>query len=157
MRNNEPDVGTNISAPELAKEIMRLTPQEEHQRIKYLTLDNACWSNMGHGKTIYHLMKDVIPFTIIKTNKNRVDGWQHVRYYLEAKDKNGLPYFQCTKSCVNLIRTFPTLIHSKTAQLDLDSRQEDHCQDSLRYVIILHPKPKNYDIKRIDKTYLMDL
>ena len=157
MRNNEPDVGTNLSAQELAREIMRLTPQEEHQRIKYLTLDNACWSNMGHGKTIYHLMKDVIPFTIIKTNKNRVDGWQHVRYYLESIDKDSLPYFQCTKSCKSLIRTFPSLIHSKTTMGDLNTSQEDHPQDSIRYLLMLHPKPKNHDIKRIDKTYLMDL
>jgi phage terminase large subunit len=127
MRNNEPDVGTNLSAQELARKIMEMTPKEEHEQIKWVTLDNACWSNMGHGKTIYHLMKDVIPFTIIKTNKNRVDGWQHFRFYLESKSKDGTPYFQCTKSCKNFIRTIPALIHSKTQTLDLLSSMEDHC------------------------------
>ena len=154
MQNNEPDMGTNLSAHDLALEIIKQTPLDELKKIKQMILDNACWSNQGHGKTIFHLMHDVLPFPIVKTNKARVDGWQHVRYYLQAKTLQDKPYFQCTKSCKNLIRTLPTLVHSKTKELDLDSRSEDHVVDCLRYILIKHPKPKNYNVKKIPKAIM---
>ena len=154
MQANEPDLGTNMSAVDLGKEILKLTPLDELSRVKYMTLDNSCWSDLGHGKTIYHLIHDILPFPIIQTSKSRIDGWQHVRYYLQAKDKNDKPYFQCTKDCVNLRRTLPTLTHSKTKELDIDSRQEDHVLDCLRYLLIKHPKPRNYDIKKIPKAIM---
>lgn len=127
MRMNEPDVGDNCSATELAKRILDLTPKDETIQLKYMVLDNACWSNLGHGQTIYHLIKKVLPWTIIKTNKERIAGWQHFRYYLEATNKEHKPYFQCTKTCKNLIRTLPALVHSTTDDKDLNSKQEDHC------------------------------
>lgn len=155
IRNDEADTGLNIPAHSLAKMILDKTPDNEKNRIKTMYLDNSCWNNLGHGSTTFHLMQEVLPFPIVKTNKARVDGWQHFRYYLEAKDKNNNPYFQCTKNCVHLIRTMPIQIFSKTLENDIDTKQEDHAQDSIRYFLINRPKPKNYSVKRIITTNML--
>ncbi|MEO0225059.1 MAG: hypothetical protein ABIL76_08230, partial [candidate division WOR-3 bacterium] len=40
------------------------------------------------------------------------------------------------RTCENLIRTLPILTYDRYGQDDLDTHQEDHCADAIRYGIM---------------------
>lgn len=68
---------------------------------------------------------------------SRVDGWNIVRRYLQPlrNPNNGrkTALLKIAKNCVELIRTLPMLQHDPRNNEDLDTRQEDHAADALRY------------------------
>ena len=55
---------------------------------------------------------------------------------------------QVFATCTNMIRTFPALVYSDTDVEDVDTRQEDHLYDQLRYVCMkrrITPKPSAHE------------
>ncbi len=72
---------------------------------------------------------------ILKPAKNdRFPGWMYMKRWLsDAPD--GLPYWQITSNCTNLIRTLPDLVHDANNVEDLDSSGEDHSADDQRYML----------------------
>ena len=42
-------------------------------------------------------------------------------------------------SCVHLIRTLPALTYDKTKVEDVDTKQEDHAYDAVRYMCMARP------------------
>ena len=70
-------------------------------------------------------------------NNDRVGGWQKVRDMLEAAgadvpEKPGLWVFE---NCVNFLRTVPTLQRDESRPDDIDTDQEDHIADEMRYLV----------------------
>lgn len=65
-------------------------------------------------------------------NNDREQGWQVMRQWLSLAP-DGLPYWQVTSNCRNLIRTLPELIHDELHVEDVDSEGEDHNSDAMRY------------------------
>ena len=148
IRNNEPDVGTNDNASVVAHKICDLITEQERDKIKMMVLDTACWQDLGHGKTIAHMIMEVfrerrMKIAVVQANKSRVDGWQQMRLFMEKEVSEGVPYFRVHKLCRHFIRTLPALVHGGT-EGDLDSRQEDHLADMTRYILIREPKPRDY-------------
>ena len=43
------------------------------------------------------------------------------------------------ETCVDLIRTLPTLQHDPDRPEDLDTKQEDHAADAARYAVMSRP------------------
>jgi len=159
IRHNEPDVGTNESAEELANKIADAMEYEEHKDIRMMYLDNACWSNLGHGFTTAHIIMETLRargchFNVVKSTKNRIDGLQQVRRYMSSKRADGTPMFTITKRCEHVIRTIPTLIIDPKNNHVIDVRQEYHGSDMIVYLLITLPKPKLIDVdaKEIDPT-----
>lgn len=74
-------------------------------------------------------------FKVIGGTNDRVPGWNLMKEYLiPVKGPNGdKPKLQVFNSCLNFIRTFPTLIHDKTNVEDLNTQGEDHAADAVRY------------------------
>jgi hypothetical protein len=74
-------------------------------------------------------------------NNKRVEGWRVVKTYLSHKPYEE-PLLKFFKSCGNIIRTIPQLTYyqSRTSRVskkeDLDTTQEDHSADNLRYVLM---------------------
>lgn len=74
-------------------------------------------------------------------NNNRIEGWRLVKTYLSHKPYEE-PLLKFFKSCGNMIRTIPILTYYQSRSSieskkeDLDSRQEDHCSDNLRYMLM---------------------
>ncbi len=61
----------------------------------------------------------------------------------------------CLDTCVDSIRTIPTLQHDPDKAEDLDTEQEDHAADEWRYAVMSRPwhktpKPTNKDIDFTD-------
>jgi len=72
-------------------------------------------------------------WSLIKpANNDRINGWQIMRDWLSIAP-DGLPYWQVTSNCKNLIRTLPELIHDDLHVEDVDTEGEDHSGDAMRY------------------------
>ncbi len=69
-------------------------------------------------------------------NNNRKLGWALMHKWLSIAP-DGLPYWQITSNCVNLIRTLPELIHDELDVEDVETTRklgiDDDVSDSARY------------------------
>jgi len=77
-----------------------------------------------------------------KANNDRIGGWQKMRDMIEnaaadRPEKSGLWVFS---TCVNFLRTVPTLQRDEANPDDVNSDQEDHCGDAARYACNTVPK-----------------
>jgi hypothetical protein len=74
-------------------------------------------------------------------NNKRVEGWRIVKSYLAHKPYEE-PLLKFFRSCDNIIRTLPQLTYymrrggMNSKKEDLDTKQEDHCADDLRYALM---------------------
>jgi len=62
-------------------------------------------------------------------SKNRVAGWENMQHWLSMAP-DGLPYWQITENCINLIRTLPAAVHDENKVEDIDQSGEDDALDS---------------------------
>lgn len=69
---------------------------------------------------------------------SRIPGWMQMHYRLRF-DANGIPMMYFLKTCEAIIRTLPMLVYDEVKVEDVDSRQEDHCADEARYLLMAHP------------------
>lgn len=65
-------------------------------------------------------------------SNDRVGGWENLHNWLSL-GPDGIPYWQITENCVNLIRTLPELVHDENKVEDVDTTGEDHAPDDQRY------------------------
>lgn len=65
-------------------------------------------------------------------DNERINGWMQVRYRFQF-DKNGRPRMYVFNNCEAFIRTMPLLVYSENKPEDLDTEQEDHVADEVRY------------------------
>lgn len=63
----------------------------------------------------------------------RLPGWMQVHYRL-AFDAAGLPMLYVFRNCRDTRRTLPLLRYDAHAPEDVDTRQEDHIADEIRYL-----------------------
>mgnify|MGYP001578964200 CR=1 FL=1 len=114
-----------LTSSEQAERILDLTRDE---KIEWHAADPSMFSKSGTGEShsqVYHRLG--IP--ILPSSNKRVAGWAIMHEYL------GNGRLKIFRNCANLIRTIPTLTHAKNPD-DLDSTQEDHAVDALRYLLI---------------------
>lgn len=72
-------------------------------------------------------------------------GWDAVRARIIGEDDR--PMFVNFSTCTELTRTLPIIQHDPDRPEDLDTNQEDHACDELRYAVMSRPwvpkaKPK---------------
>ena len=80
---------------------------------------------------IAHIMQ-FAGINMIKANNDRINGWNLIRQYLDHSTELK-PKIKVFSTCENLIRTLPSMIHDDRRPEDLDTKQEDHALDALRY------------------------
>lgn len=77
-----------------------------------------------------------------KAVNDRIPGWMQVHYRL-AFDENGYPMMYVFDNCKAFVRTIPLLCFSETNPEDLDTDEEDHVADEVRYFCMMRPiKPR---------------
>ena len=77
-----------------------------------------------------------------KAVNDRIPGWMQVHYRM-AFDENGFPMMYVFDNCKAFIRTIPLLCFSETNPEDLDTDEEDHVADEVRYFCMMRPiKPR---------------
>ena len=75
-------------------------------------------------------------------NNDRIGGWQRMRDMIEnaAADYPEKPGLWVFNTCVNFLRTVPTLQRDEARPDDVDTDQEDHCGDAARYICNSTPR-----------------
>lgn len=133
---------TNLTYERLAQRIISLTGNE---KVDYLVADPAIWAKKGEtdlsGAEIMQQVLDKAHIGLIKGNNDRINGWSIMREYLKPFLRNNekIAKLQVFSTCVNLVRTLPSLVYDKYRVEDLDTDGEDHGADAVRYGIMSRP------------------
>ena len=75
-------------------------------------------------------------------------------HYRFAFDEDGDCMYQIFNTCKGTIRTLPNLVYSTTHFEDIDTDQEDHLYDAIRYVMMEHPLSPRANV--LDKNRLIN-
>lgn len=104
--------------------------------ISWIRCDNQIFNKgLDNSRSIYDQFVDEDEKfrTLLKpASKERIGGWENLHNWLSIAP-DGLPYWQITENCVNLIRTLPQLVHDDNKVEDTDQTGEDHAPDGSRY------------------------
>ncbi|MBR2894999.1 MAG: phage terminase large subunit [Oscillospiraceae bacterium] len=135
---NEPDVGVKWSPEEIFTEIARI--EREHPWLKgkhiYGVADPAIW-DASRGVSIAETAEKYgIYFD--PGDHARLPGWMQVHYRLRFDD-NGIPMLYVFSNCKAFIRTMPLLLYDANRPEDIDTKQEDHVADEVRYLCMANP------------------
>ena len=124
--------GTQLTDRQQARIIRENTPPTEKINVTYA--DPSMWAAKSAGSSVTDTASEyaVEGVVLTKADNNRVDGKRKIDRLL-APLPDGKPGLQVFSNCCNLIRTLPELVLDKTQVEDVDTTQEDHAYDALRY------------------------
>ena len=118
--------GKKLTTSEQATQILNFSKGE---KIEWFTCDPSMFARQGSGESHADVYGRHNLYLIASSNK-RVPGWALMHEYLSS---GKLTFFS---NCVNTIRTLPSLVHAKHNPEDLDTTQEDHAADTIRYMLL---------------------
>ena len=149
-----PDTGTQETAREVAIHVKEIeTPVET---TSYRVADPAIWSKTGHdGPSIGEAFGEV-GIHWARADNDRLQGKQqfHLRLRGYSEEQPGLKIFS---TCEHLIRTLPALCYDDKKVEDVDTTQEDHAYDALRYGLMSRPfQPIKPEAPRRRDSYAYD-
>jgi hypothetical protein len=105
-------------------------------------IDYSVFSRTGYtGPTIGEKLNRP-PFNLKfrPADKNRKTGKVQIHQLLKDNPTTGRPYLQIFSSCTNIVRQMLSLQLSKNDVEDVDTNQEDHAYDALRYLVMSRPR-----------------
>jgi hypothetical protein len=136
MTPNQPNVGLKWHAARVAKELRRCQSVDV---AKYTVADPSMFKEDGGPSHAETFRKSGLPLK--RGDNKRLQGWDQVRYRLEGDEGHDAPpMLLVTDNCVELIRTVPVLQHDDVRLEDLNTDQEDHAGDELRYACMSRPR-----------------
>lgn len=137
-----PNEGVKWTPEKVFREIHRI--ETEHPWLKGKDIigvaDPAIWDGETGESIADVAAKHRVWFS--KGDNKRIPGWMQVHYRL-AFDENGFPMMYIFSNCKAFIRTMPLLQYDEHKVEDLDTSQEDHVADEVRYFCMSRPiKPR---------------
>ena len=136
----EPDVGIRWTAQKIAEKIREIEDSEDEGCHIVGVADPAIWNSTGSADGSIADMMESRGVYFEKGNHDRLAGKMQAHYRL-AFDAEGLPMIYFFENCKNVIRTLPQLCYDPTRPEDVDTRQEDHLYDALKYFLMTNPIP----------------
>lgn len=139
MVQDKPNEGIRLFAEAWGAGIKQRTPEGE--RVSYHIIDPAALA-MNGGPSIGE-RSGILWRPADNTRVRRagaMGGWDQLRSRLVG-DERPMIYFFST--CVHAIRTLPALQHDAKNPEDVDSEQEDHAPDEIRYACLSRPYIKD--------------
>lgn len=136
-----PNTGVRWHSKQIAQEIKRIedtfdvAPDGRKLHVQGVA-DPSIWE-ASKGNSIAMQMQEEGVYFDPGDNK-RLPGLQQMHWRM-AFDTEGRAMLYIFKSVKNFIRTVPSLVHDKINVEDVDSKQEDHIYDSVRYFCQLNP------------------
>jgi len=123
---------TNLTTPQQARMILDMTPETE--KMSFTFADPSMWARKTDSATITSTADEYARAGIVltKADNDRLGGKRKVDQLL-ANLADGKPGIQIRATCENLIRTFPVLTYDEHQPEDIDTDEEDHAYDALRY------------------------
>ena len=131
-----PNVGLKMTVEQVAQEIKARSGNEEY---KYSVADPAIFKTDG-GPSMAERMKQC-GVLFRPADNRRVPGWDQIRQRLLGEEK---PMLYVFNTCIDFIRTFPTLQHDAHNIEDVDTNGEDHVADEARYAVMSRPYQKPF-------------
>lgn len=137
-KEESPNEGVKWIPEKIFSEICRI--EQEHPYLKGLWVegiaDPSIW-DASRGKSIADTAAEKRVYFAPGDNK-RIPGWMQMHYRL-AFDSNGYPMLYVFNTCKAFIRTIPLLLYDTHIPEDLDTGQEDHVADEVRYLCMANP------------------
>jgi hypothetical protein len=141
-----PNVGLKLPAEEVADGIIARETDEPRDiegkpAISYGVMDPAAFASDG-GPSIAERMATRRIFFRRADNarvssRGAMGGWDQVRARLIGDGERPMIYFFST--CKDSIRTLPALQHDQNKPEDVDTENEDHAPDEIRYACMSRP------------------
>lgn len=138
----KPNEGLRKEASEVADMIKS---RVSGRRLAYISADPSMWKVDG-GPSIAETMlrRGVV---LRRADHNRLTGYIEVRQRISG-DGEG-PMLYSTKNCHDgFWRTLPDLVMDDTHIEDVDTDQEDHCYDDVRYACVSRPWAQSVEKKK---------
>ena len=144
-----PDEGVRWEPERLAEEILRIENEDENLTGRFITgiADPAIFSDDRGADTSVASIMERKKVYFDKGQNNRLSGKMQVHNRLRF-DERGVPILYVFSTCRNFIRTLPALCYSTSNPEDVDTTQEDHIYDELRYVLLEYPISVKKEFKR---------
>lgn len=133
-----PDTGVRWTAQKIAEKIRELEKNDQPDQPILGIADPAIWNSTGASEGSIADMMERCGVYFEKGNHDRLAGKMQVHYRLSF-DEGGLPMLYVFDCCKNMIRTLPELKYDPTNPEDVDTRQEDHLYDALKYFLMSDP------------------
>jgi phage terminase large subunit len=144
-RFNGEQARQKLVASEVAQKIRAYTVDEvlplvRSSRIRQTIADPHMSSGDGHSGEDYAetFRRNGVPLTM--GDNERVMGWGRLRHWFR-RAPDGYPWMLFHPRCVTCIRTIPGLVRDEKDPDDVDTSQEDHAADALRYGVMARPTP----------------
>ena len=133
-----PDRGVRWEPGRLAREILQVEGSDPNLRGRHIRRvgDPAIWGSDGTESIGAIMERGRVWFE--KGRNSRLDGKMQVHHRL-AFDPSGRPGLYVFDTCRHFIRTVPDLVYDSVNVEDVDTAQEDHIYDELRYVCMENP------------------
>ena len=133
-----PDTGVRWTAQKIAKAIREIEAREEQGQTICGYADPAVWNATGSAEGSIAEMMERAGVYFEKGKNNRLAGKMQVHYRL-AFDDEGIPMLYVFDTCKHMIRTLPQLRYDPVNPEDVDTRQEDHLYDAMKYFLMSDP------------------
>mgnify|MGYP001567585131 FL=1 len=131
--NGKPDEGRRMEVEEVAEAIKKRCAG---RRLSYIAADPAIWKVDGGPSHAERMLKYGV--VLRRSDNARLQGYVEVRQRI-AGDEEG-PMLYATKNCHDgFWRTMPDLVMDENDLEDVDTSQEDHVYDSVRYMCMSRP------------------
>jgi hypothetical protein len=134
-----------VTDADQAAEIVTLSkrPDGSAEEVEYTIADPACWQKKSQTgiSTADIFQRNRVPLR--QANNDRIQGWRVLHEWLKVfsgEDGEPTAMLRFTKSCVNTVRTYPTLKVDENKPEDVDTDGEDHCADCDRYLVMSRPR-----------------
>ena len=139
----------NLTTAEQARLVKRMSIDEhgKAESILMTVIDPSTFSNVAGLGTTVALQYNAQGVIVARAKNARIAGWQNMRRYMMPHPIDGKVRVKMFSSCQNLIRTIPLMRHSQQNIEDLDTKDEDHAVDALRYLLACRP----YELSRKEK------
>lgn len=134
--------GPGLTAPQQAREILALS---EGERYAVSVGDPAMWASQREGKrfkSVADQYRDV-GLKLTEASNDRLAGKERVHDYLDWAEEKA-PNLVIFRTCTNLVRTLPMLKRDLHKPEDVDTDDEDHAYDALRYGVMAFTRKSRF-------------
>ena len=133
-----PNEGVRWEPAEIAKKIKTIENEDINLKGKYIYgIADPSIFDESRGESVAVMMERQGVF-FEKADNTRVAGKMQLHNRL-AFDENGIPMLYIFSTCKHFIRTIPSLVYSEADVEDIDTTQEDHIYDEVRYIAMANP------------------
>lgn len=134
---------TENTVKEISSQIKML---DGYEKISVRYADPAIWKggSSNTGETVAQMFS-IEGINFQPANNDRIAG-KNAWHDMLAPHKDGKPKLMIFSSCVNIIRTLPSLPYDRTRVEDVDTKAEDHLYDAGRYGLVNQIR-KREDVK----------